>query len=142
MPEAEEILQSAYRAFKARDIDAAVELMHSEVDWPNAWEGARAVGRAAVRDYWNRQFAAISSSGVRASCFRPSCSKHPRALPVFRLAGRIVASAGPSEGYETFTLASEGGWKLLAWRAWQKQRGAGRMSAHEGRPRRPPRARP
>src|SRR5919198_5274117 len=61
MPDAEETLRSAYRAFNARDIEAAVELMHPEVDWPNAWEGGRLVGRAAVRDYWNRQFAAISS---------------------------------------------------------------------------------
>jgi hypothetical protein len=36
--------------------------MHPEVNWPNAWEGGRIVGRAAVRDYWNRQFAAISSN--------------------------------------------------------------------------------
>ncbi len=35
--------------------------MHPEVDWPNAWEGGRVVGRAAVRDYWTRQLAAISS---------------------------------------------------------------------------------
>jgi ketosteroid isomerase-like protein len=61
MPEAEQVLRSAYRAFNARDVDAAIELMHPEVDWPNAWEGGRIVGRAAVRDYWNRQFAAISS---------------------------------------------------------------------------------
>ena len=57
-----EDLRSAYCAFNARDIDAAVELMHPEVNWPNAWEGGRIVGRAAVRDYWNRQFAAISSN--------------------------------------------------------------------------------
>jgi ketosteroid isomerase-like protein len=62
MPGAEETLRSAYRAFNARDLDAAVELMHPEVDWPNAWEGGRVVGRAAVRDYWNRQFEAISST--------------------------------------------------------------------------------
>jgi hypothetical protein len=61
VPGAEEILRSAYRAFNARDIDTAVELMHPEVDWPNAWEGGRVVGRAAVREYWTRQFAAISS---------------------------------------------------------------------------------
>jgi ketosteroid isomerase-like protein len=61
MPKAEQVLRSAYRAFNARDIEAAIELMHPEVDWPNAWEGGRVVGRAAVRDYWNRQFAAISS---------------------------------------------------------------------------------
>jgi len=61
MPEAELILRSAYRAFNARDIEAAIDLMHPDVDWPNAWEGGRVVGRAAVRDYWSRQFAAISS---------------------------------------------------------------------------------
>ena len=61
MPEAELVLRSAYRAFNARDIEAAIELMHPEVDWPNAWEGGRMVGRAAVRDYWQRQFAAFSS---------------------------------------------------------------------------------
>jgi ketosteroid isomerase-like protein len=57
----EEILRSAYRAFNARDVDAALELMHPNVDWPNAWEGGRVVGRAAVGDYWRRQFESISS---------------------------------------------------------------------------------
>jgi ketosteroid isomerase-like protein len=61
MQEAELVLRSAYRAFNARDVDAAIELMHPDVDWPNAWEGGRVVGRTAVRDYWKRQFAAISS---------------------------------------------------------------------------------
>ena len=61
MPEAELVLRSAYRAFNARDVEAAIELMHPDVDWPNAWEGGRVVGRAAVRDYWQRQFTAISS---------------------------------------------------------------------------------
>jgi ketosteroid isomerase-like protein len=60
MPGPEPILRSAYAAFNARDIDAAIELMDPDVDWPNAWEGGRVLGREAVRDYWNRQFAAIS----------------------------------------------------------------------------------
>ena len=55
------MIRAAYRAFNARDVDAALELMHPDVDWPNAWEGGRVTGRAAVRDYWTRQFAAISS---------------------------------------------------------------------------------
>jgi GrpB-like predicted nucleotidyltransferase (UPF0157 family)/ketosteroid isomerase-like protein len=55
------ILRFVYRAFNARDVDAALELMHPDVDWPNAWEGGRLVGHAAVRDYWSRQFAEISS---------------------------------------------------------------------------------
>lgn len=57
----EEILRSAYRAFNARDVDAALELMHADVDWPNAWEGGRVVGRVAVGDYWRRQFESVSS---------------------------------------------------------------------------------
>jgi ketosteroid isomerase-like protein len=62
MLEAELVLRSAYRAFNARDVEAALDLMHPDVDWPNAWEGGRVIGRATVRDYWNRQFAAISST--------------------------------------------------------------------------------
>lgn len=58
---AEDLLREAYRAFNARDVDAAVALMHPQVDWPNAWEGGRVVGREAVASYWSRQFKSISS---------------------------------------------------------------------------------
>jgi ketosteroid isomerase-like protein len=61
MSKVEEILRSAYRAFNARDLESALAVMHPDVDWPNAWEGGRVVGRAAPREYWTRQFAAISS---------------------------------------------------------------------------------
>ncbi len=61
MRDAEQTVRAAYRAFNDRDVAGAVELMHVEVDWPNAWEGGRVVGRAAVVEYWTRQFAAISS---------------------------------------------------------------------------------
>ena len=57
-----ENLRETYRAFNDRDIDVVLELLHPEVDWPNAWEGGRVVGRDAVRDYWTRQFAEISSN--------------------------------------------------------------------------------
>jgi ketosteroid isomerase-like protein len=56
------VLRAAYRAFNAREIEAAVELMHPEVDWPNAWEGGRVTGRAAVAAYWARQFEQIAST--------------------------------------------------------------------------------
>jgi hypothetical protein len=52
----EELLRRAYEAFNARDIDAALALMHPNVDWPNAIEGGRIVGRDAVRAYWAGQF--------------------------------------------------------------------------------------
>lgn len=61
MADGEQILRAAYAAFNARDVDAAIELMHPDVDWPNAWEGGRVQGHAAVRAYWERQFEAISS---------------------------------------------------------------------------------
>jgi ketosteroid isomerase-like protein len=57
----EETLRRTYRAFNERDIEAVLERVHPEVDWPNAWEGGRVVGRDAVRDYWTRQFREISS---------------------------------------------------------------------------------
>ena len=59
--ETEKLLRAAYGAFNARDVESAVALMHEDVDWPNAWEGGRVTGRAAVRDYWQRQFESISS---------------------------------------------------------------------------------
>jgi len=62
MASVEDTLRAAYRAFNACDIAAATELMHPEVDWPNAWEGGRVVGHEAVAEYWTRQFEEISST--------------------------------------------------------------------------------
>jgi ketosteroid isomerase-like protein len=62
VPDDEEaLLRRAYAAFNARDIAAAVALMDPRVDWPNGMEGGRVRGRAAVRRYWRRQFAALDS---------------------------------------------------------------------------------
>jgi ketosteroid isomerase-like protein len=57
----EQLLRRAYEAFNARDIDAALALMQPDVDWPNAMEGKREHGHAAVREYWTRQFRLIDS---------------------------------------------------------------------------------
>jgi ketosteroid isomerase-like protein len=57
----EQLLRRAYEAFNARDVDAVLALMHADVDWPNAMEGRREHGHAAVRDYWTRQFGLIDS---------------------------------------------------------------------------------
>jgi hypothetical protein len=59
--EDEELLRRAYEAFNARDVDAALALMHRDVDWPNGMEGGRVLGRAAVREYWTRQVEVIDS---------------------------------------------------------------------------------
>jgi nuclear transport factor 2 (NTF2) superfamily protein len=55
----EELLQTMYDGFNARDIDAVLAAMTEDVDWPNAWEGSRVHGQEEVRDYWTRQWAAI-----------------------------------------------------------------------------------
>jgi hypothetical protein len=55
----EERLRATYAAFNARDIDAVLAQMTTDVDWPNAWEGGRVQGHDGVRDYWTRQWAAI-----------------------------------------------------------------------------------
>jgi hypothetical protein len=61
LSEEERLLRRAYAAFNARDIDAALALMHPEVDWPNGMEGGRERRHAAVRAYWTRQFGLIDS---------------------------------------------------------------------------------
>jgi len=59
MPVNRDLIENAYHAFNARDIDAALSLMHADVDWPNGWEGGRVRGHREIRDYWTRQWAAI-----------------------------------------------------------------------------------
>ena len=53
------LLESAYAAFNARDIDAALSAMHPDVDWANGMEGGHVLGHAAVRAYWTRQWKMI-----------------------------------------------------------------------------------
>jgi hypothetical protein len=60
MPTDRDILVNTYNAFNARDIDAVLAVMHTEVDWPNGWEGGRVNGHQGVRDYWIRQWRAIN----------------------------------------------------------------------------------
>jgi ribosomal protein S18 acetylase RimI-like enzyme len=55
-------LRALYAAFNARDVDAVIDAMADDVDWPNAWEGGRLQGHDAVRHYWERQFAEIDPS--------------------------------------------------------------------------------
>ena len=52
----EVMLREAYDAFNRREIEIVLAMMHPDVDWPNGMEGGRVLGKAAVRDYWTRQF--------------------------------------------------------------------------------------
>jgi ketosteroid isomerase-like protein len=59
--ESETRLRTMYDAFNARDIDAVLDHLAANVDWPNAWEGGRVHGHDEVRDYWTRQWAVINA---------------------------------------------------------------------------------
>jgi hypothetical protein len=53
------VLREAYRAFNARDLDAALATMQPDVEWPNGMEGGTVHGRTGVREYWTRQWGMI-----------------------------------------------------------------------------------
>jgi hypothetical protein len=54
-----ELLRAAYAAFNARDTDAALATMTSDVALPNGMEGGYVHGQKAVRTYWTRQWSVI-----------------------------------------------------------------------------------
>ena len=54
-----QLVERAYAAFNARDVDGALAAMHADVEWPNGVEGGVVRGHAAVRAYWTRQWTLI-----------------------------------------------------------------------------------
>ena len=55
-----ELLNAAYDAFNARDIDAALATMSQDVSWPMAFKGGFVQGHQAVRVYWTEQWSEIN----------------------------------------------------------------------------------
>jgi hypothetical protein len=51
-----ELLRTAYAAFNARDIDAALATMTPDVTWPKAFKGGFARGHQEIRAYWTEQW--------------------------------------------------------------------------------------
>lgn len=72
MPNEQEIklLQAAYAAFNARNIDAALATMTTDVAWPKAFEGGFVEGAEAIREYWTRQWSGIDPH-VEPTSFYP-----------------------------------------------------------------------
>ena len=72
MPNQSEIklLCAAYTAFNARDLDAALALMTSDVHWPRAFKGGFVRGPEAVRAYWIDQGREIDAH-VEPVAFNP-----------------------------------------------------------------------
>jgi SnoaL-like domain len=58
-PHAHDLIRRSYEAFNNREIDDALSAMHPDVDWPNAIDGGRVHGHAALREYWLGQFEQI-----------------------------------------------------------------------------------
>jgi nuclear transport factor 2 (NTF2) superfamily protein len=58
------MLATLYEQFNARDIDAVLRALTTDVDWPNGWEGGYVRGHDAVRDYWTRQWAEIDATVI------------------------------------------------------------------------------
>ena len=65
-----ELLRAAYAAFNARDIDAALATMTTDVSWPKAFKGGLARGHAEVRAYWTEQWSEIDPH-VEPASFHP-----------------------------------------------------------------------
>ena len=56
----QDLINTAYAAFNARDIDKALSVMHMKVRWPKAWEGDYVTGHEEIRQYWTRQWKEIN----------------------------------------------------------------------------------
>ncbi|QKK31785.1 nuclear transport factor 2 family protein [Rhizobium indicum] len=55
-----ETIKRIYASFNARDIDAVLAVLSDDIAWANGMDGGHVHGRAAVRDYWTRQWAVVS----------------------------------------------------------------------------------
>lgn len=107
--DARQLLQQAYVAFNARNIDAALALMCADVVWPNGMEGGVVHGHMGVREYWTRQWSVIDPTveplSIREGegCFDVEVRQRVRDLEgkvlidrivhhVYRLRGERIAS--------------------------------------------------
>ena len=70
-----DLLRAAYAAFNARDIDAALATMASDVVWPKAFKGGFVRGHQEVRDYWTEQWSEIDPH-VEPVSFHPEGAGH------------------------------------------------------------------
>jgi ketosteroid isomerase-like protein len=59
-PSIPELFKKAYAAFNNRDIAAALETMHPDIEWPKAFEGGYVSGQDAIQEYWTRQWTEIN----------------------------------------------------------------------------------
>lgn len=70
-----DLLRAAYRAFNARDIDAALALMTPDVAWLRAFKGGFVRGPEEIRAYWTEQWREIDPT-VEPVAFYPEDADH------------------------------------------------------------------
>lgn len=58
----EKFFRELYKNFNDRKIELVISNMTDNVKWANGMDGGYVYGREAVRDYWTRQFAMVSSN--------------------------------------------------------------------------------
>lgn len=51
-----DLLREAYRHFNARDLDALLDLMTDDIEWPDVANRAVLRDKDAIRRYWEAQF--------------------------------------------------------------------------------------
>ena len=56
----QDLINTAYNAFNARDIDLVLSTLHPNVKWARAWEGDHAHGHHEVRNYWQKQWQEVN----------------------------------------------------------------------------------
>jgi len=54
------LLEQLYQDFNQRNIDGVLAQVHTNVIWPNGWEGGYVHGHDEVRAYWLRQWQEIN----------------------------------------------------------------------------------
>ena len=52
----QQLIEEIYTYFNQRDIPKVLSFMSEDVLWPNGWEGGFVKGKAAITDYWTRQW--------------------------------------------------------------------------------------
>jgi hypothetical protein len=100
-----ELLRTAYAAFNARDIDAALATMAPDVAWPKAFKGGFARGHQEVRAYWTEQWSEIDPR-VQPTSFHPEAAG--RILVHVHQVVRDLAGAVVADGHvgHRFTIES------------------------------------
>ncbi len=100
-----DLLRAAYAAFNARDIDAALTTMASDVAWPKAFKGGFARGCQEVRAYWTEQWSEIDPH-VEPTSFHPEAGG--RILVHVHQVVRDLAGALVADGHvgHRFTIES------------------------------------